>query len=91
MTECPRRWKWRAQWKRVDQTTHRNSDSGVATQDTGNLCRLDAIPDGGVLGLYPPDPAGMPLLLARDGNSLLGWLSVCPQDGGRRPFAPGWW
>lgn len=53
------------------------------------LCRLDAIPDGGVLGVDPPDPEGEPLLLARRGNSVQAWLNVCPHAGRRMDYAPG--
>lgn len=52
------------------------------------LCRVDAIPDGGVLGVDPPDPLGLPLLLARKGNLVQGWLNVCPQGGRRMDRAP---
>lgn len=53
------------------------------------LCRLDDIPDGGVLGVDPPDPEGEPLLLARRGNSVQAWLNVCPHAGRRMDYAPG--
>jgi nitrite reductase/ring-hydroxylating ferredoxin subunit len=53
------------------------------------LCRVDDIPDGGVLGLDPPDPQGFPLLLMRDRDQVHGWLNVCPQDGRRMDVAPG--
>ena len=53
------------------------------------LCRLDDIPDGGVLGVDPPDPEGEPLLLARQGNSVQAWLNVCPHAGRRMDYAPG--
>ena len=53
------------------------------------LCRLDAIPDGGVLGIDPPDPEGEPLLLARQGNSVRAWLNICPHAGRRMDYAPG--
>ncbi|TAN08358.1 MAG: Rieske (2Fe-2S) protein [Rhodanobacteraceae bacterium] len=53
------------------------------------LCRLDDIPDGGVLGVDPPDPEGEPLLLARHGNSVQAWLNVCPHAGRRMDYAPG--
>jgi nitrite reductase/ring-hydroxylating ferredoxin subunit len=53
------------------------------------LCRLEDIPDGGVLGVDPPDPQGESLLLARRGNSVQGWLNVCPHAGRRMDYAPG--
>ena len=53
------------------------------------LCRLEDIPDGGVLGVDPPDPEGEPLLLARQGNSVRAWLNVCPHAGRRMDYAPG--
>ena len=53
------------------------------------LCRLEDIPDGGVLGVDPPDPEGEPLLLARSGNSVQAWLNVCPHAGRRMDYAPG--
>jgi nitrite reductase/ring-hydroxylating ferredoxin subunit len=53
------------------------------------LCRLEDIPDGGVLGVDPPDPEGEPLLLARRGNSVQAWLNVCPHAGRRMDYAPG--
>ncbi|HJP99127.1 MAG TPA: Rieske 2Fe-2S domain-containing protein [Rhodanobacteraceae bacterium] len=53
------------------------------------LCRLEDIPDGGVLGVSPPDPAGEPLLLARRGNSVQAWLNICPHAGRRMDYAPG--
>lgn len=53
------------------------------------LCRLEDIPDGGVLGVDPPDPDGEPLLLARWGNSVQAWLNVCPHAGRRMDWAPG--
>lgn len=59
------------------------------TPPDGYLCRLDDIPDGGVLGVDPPDPEGEPLLLARHGNSVQAWLNVCPHAGRRMDYAPG--
>lgn len=56
---------------------------------TEMLCRLDDIPDGGVLGVDPPDPEGEPLLLARHGNAVQAWLNVCPHAGRRMDYAPG--
>lgn len=53
------------------------------------LCRLDDIPDGGVLGVDPPDPEGEPLVLARHGNAVQAWLNVCPHAGRRMDYAPG--
>jgi len=53
------------------------------------LCRLEDIPDGGVLGVDPPDPEGEPLLLARQGNAVQAWLNVCPHAGRRMDYAPG--
>jgi nitrite reductase/ring-hydroxylating ferredoxin subunit len=55
----------------------------------GFLCRLDDIPDGGVLGVDPPDPEGEPLVLARHGNSVQAWLNICPHAGRRMDYAPG--
>lgn len=53
------------------------------------LCRLEDIPDGGVLGVDPPDPAGEPLLMARHGTSVQCWLNICPHAGRRMDYAPG--
>ena len=53
------------------------------------LCRLDDIPDGGVVGVNPPDPEGDPLVLARHGNAVQAWLNVCPHAGRRMDYAPG--
>ncbi|MDE2270949.1 MAG: Rieske 2Fe-2S domain-containing protein [Xanthomonadaceae bacterium] len=53
------------------------------------LCRLEDIPDGGVLGVDPPDPEGEPLLLARHGNAVQAWLNICPHAGRRMDYAPG--
>ncbi|MGH8116199.1 MAG: Rieske (2Fe-2S) protein [Rhodanobacteraceae bacterium] len=53
------------------------------------LCRLDDIPDGGVMGVDPPDPQGEPLVLARHGNSVRAWLNICPHAGRRMDYAPG--
>jgi nitrite reductase/ring-hydroxylating ferredoxin subunit len=53
------------------------------------LCHLEDIPDGGVLGVDPPDPAGEPLLLSRHGNSARCWLNICPHAGRRMDYAPG--
>lgn len=53
------------------------------------LCRLDDIPDGGVLGVDPSDPEGEPLLLSRHGNSVQAWLNICPHAGRRMDYAPG--
>ena len=53
------------------------------------LCRLDDIPDGGVIGVNPPDPDGDSLVLARHGNSVQAWLNVCPHAGRRMDYAPG--
>lgn len=53
------------------------------------LCRLEDIPDGGVLGVDPPDPVGEPLVLARHGNAVQAWLNVCPHAGRRMNYAPG--
>lgn len=53
------------------------------------LCRLEDIPDGGVLGVDPPDPDGEPLVLARNGTSVRAWLNVCPHAGRRMDYAPG--
>ena len=60
-----------------------------APEPNNVLCRLDAIPDGGVLGVDPPDPAGDPLLLSRRGNSVQAWLNICPHAGRRMDYAPG--
>ena len=53
------------------------------------LCRLEDIPDGGVLGVNPPDPEGEPLVLARHGTSVQAWLNICPHAGRRMDYAPG--
>lgn len=53
------------------------------------LCRLEDIPDGGVLGLDPPCSEGESLLLARHGNAVQAWLNVCPHAGRRMDYAPG--
>ncbi len=59
------------------------------TSPPETLCRLADIPDGGVLGVDPPDPQGEPLLLARQGNSVQAWLNICPHAGRRMDYAPG--
>lgn len=56
---------------------------------SGFLCRLEDIPDDGVLGVNPPDPDGEPLVLARHGTSVQAWLNVCPHAGRRMDYAPG--
>lgn len=61
----------------------------VMADPNETLCRLDDIPDGGVLGVDPPDPEGEPLLLARHGNAVQAWLNVCPHAGRRMDYAPG--
>jgi nitrite reductase/ring-hydroxylating ferredoxin subunit len=60
-----------------------------ATAPAAMLCRLDDIPDGGVLGVDPPDPQGEPLLLSRRGNAVQAWLNICPHAGRRMDYAPG--
>ncbi|HXS73533.1 MAG TPA: Rieske 2Fe-2S domain-containing protein [Rhodanobacteraceae bacterium] len=52
------------------------------------LCRVEDIPDGGVLGLDPADPNGEPLVLARNGNDVRAWLNTCPHTGRRMDYAP---
>ena len=52
------------------------------------LCRLEDIPERGVLGLDPPDPAGEALVLSRDGGKVRAWLNVCPHTGRRMDYAP---
>lgn len=52
------------------------------------LCRVEAIPDGGILGLDPPDPNGDPLVLARNGEAVQAWLNICPHTGRRMDYAP---
>lgn len=52
------------------------------------LCRIEDIPDGGVLGLDPADPNGDPLLLARHGEAVHAWLNICPHAGRRMDYAP---
>ncbi|MEO6967009.1 MAG: Rieske 2Fe-2S domain-containing protein [Rhodanobacteraceae bacterium] len=53
------------------------------------LCRVEDIPDDGVLGLDPPEPEGDGLILARDGARVRGWFNVCPHTGRRMDYAPG--
>lgn len=53
------------------------------------LCRLLDVPDGGVIGVDPPYPQGVPLVLRRQGDSVQAWLNICPQDGRRMNWAPG--
>lgn len=52
------------------------------------LCRVEDIPDGGVLGLDPADPNGEALVLSRNGNEVRAWLNVCPHTGRRMDYAP---
>lgn len=52
------------------------------------LCRLSDIPDGGVLGLDPPDPDGEALVLLRRGDAVSAWINVCPHTGRRMDYAP---
>jgi nitrite reductase/ring-hydroxylating ferredoxin subunit len=52
------------------------------------LCRVEEIPDGGVLGLDPADPHGEALVLSRHGNEVRAWLNVCPHTGRRMDYAP---
>lgn len=59
------------------------------TQPPETLCRLEDVPDGGVLGLDPHDPRGEPLVLARHGNSVRAWLNICPHAGRRMDYVPG--
>ncbi|MBS0433166.1 MAG: Rieske 2Fe-2S domain-containing protein [Proteobacteria bacterium] len=58
------------------------------TTPAAPLCRLADIPDGGVLGLDPPDPAGDALLLWRNGDAVCAWLNICPHAGRRMDYAP---
>lgn len=53
------------------------------------LCRVEDIPDGGVLGLDPPIPEGDGLVLARNGSQVRAWFNVCPHTGRRMDYAPG--
>jgi nitrite reductase/ring-hydroxylating ferredoxin subunit len=53
------------------------------------LCRLRDVPDGGVIGVDPAYPLGVPLVLRRQGNSVQAWLNICPQGGRRMDWAPG--
>lgn len=52
------------------------------------LCRVEEIPDGGVLGLDPADPHGEALVLMRNGDEVCAWLNVCPHAGRRMDYAP---
>lgn len=52
------------------------------------LCRVEDIPDGGVLGLDPADPNGEALVLSRNGGDVRAWLNVCPHTGRRMDYAP---
>lgn len=61
----------------------------MTTQRGPALCRIEDIPDGGVLGLDPPDPVGEPLILMRSGNEVRAWLNTCPHTGRRMDYAPG--
>lgn len=53
------------------------------------LCRLEDLPDGGVIGVDPAHPVGLPLVLRRKGDEVHAWLNICPQDGRRMNWAPG--
>lgn len=53
------------------------------------LCRLEDLPDGGVIGVDPPHPLGLPLVLRRQGDEVHAWLNICPQDGRHMNWAPG--
>jgi len=59
----------------------------VTTPDAP-LCRVEDIPDGGVLGVDPADAHGDALVLARNGNEVRAWLNVCPHAGRRMDYAP---
>lgn len=52
------------------------------------LCRVMDIPDGGVLGLDPPDPDSDGLVLTRNGDAVRAWWNVCPHTGRRMDYAP---
>ena len=52
------------------------------------LCRVEEIPEDGVLGLDPADPNGEALVLARNGSEVRAWLNVCPHAGRRMDYAP---
>lgn len=53
------------------------------------LCRLEELPDGGVVGIDPARPLAMPLVLRRQGAHVQAWLNACPHDGRRMNWAPG--
>jgi len=52
------------------------------------LCRIEDIPDGGVLGLDPAEPDSDGLVLARNGDTVRAWWNVCPHTGRRMDYAP---
>jgi nitrite reductase/ring-hydroxylating ferredoxin subunit len=53
------------------------------------LCRLQDVPDGGVIGADPRCQPGLPLILRRQGDRVQAWLNICPHDGRRMNSAPG--
>lgn len=61
----------------------------ASTPSSQVLCRLQDVPDGGVIGIDPPRQPGVPLILRRQGDSVRAWLNICPQDGRRMNWAPG--
>ena len=55
---------------------------------TAPLCRVEDIPDGGVLGLDLAEPHSDGLVLARNGDAVRAWWNVCPHTGRRMDYAP---
>lgn len=64
-------------------------DDVSSPRDIHAVCRLDEVPDGGVVGVDLPEPLGLPLVVRREGDSVHAWLNICPQDGRRMNWAPG--
>lgn len=54
------------------------------------LCRLEDIPDGGVLGIEHALPeSGAPVILTRRGDRVRAFHNECPHAGRRLDWAPG--
>lgn len=62
----------------------------MSSPDSPSLARRDQIPDGGFAEAEAwIDGSAESLLLYREGDSVRGWLNVCPHAGRRLDWAPG--